>query len=57
MTDIRIFKGDGKRAEDVTRELAERITDLIYEYDKRISLAATLGVLHIVADGLLRDHD
>jgi hypothetical protein len=56
MTDIRILKG-GKRSEDVTRELAERITDLIYEYDKRISLAATLGVLQIVADGLLRDHD
>ena len=25
MTDIRIFKGDGKRAEDVTGELGDRI--------------------------------
>jgi hypothetical protein len=56
MTDIRILKG-GKRPEDVTSELAERIADLIYEYRGRITLAATLGVLQIVADGLLRDHD
>ena len=28
MTDIRIFKGDGKRAEDVTGELGDRIEAL-----------------------------
>ena len=32
MTDIRIFKGDGKRAEDVTGELGDRIKALVYEY-------------------------
>lgn len=57
MTDIRVLKGDGKRPEDVTSELAVRISDLIYEYKGRITLAATLGVLQIVADELLRDHD
>ncbi len=29
MSDIRIFKGDGKRAEDVTGELGDRIEALI----------------------------
>lgn len=57
MTDIRIFKGDGKRAEDVTGELADRIKALIYEYDGRITLAAAIGVLHLVADDIIRDHD
>ena len=57
MTDIRIFKGDGKRAEDVTGELADRIKALIYEYDGRITLAAAVGVLHLVADDIIRDHD
>jgi hypothetical protein len=57
MTDIRVFKGDGKRAEDVTGELGDRIKALIYEYDKRITLAAVIGVLHLVADDIIRDHD
>ena len=57
MTDIRILKGDGKRAEDVTGELGDRIKALIYEYDGRIPLAAAIGVLHLVADEIIRDHD
>lgn len=57
MTDIRIFKGDGKRAEDVTGELGDRIKALVYEYDKRITLAAAIGVLHIVAYEIIRDND
>ena len=57
MTDIRVFKGDGKRAEDVTGELGDRIKALIYEYDGRIPLAAAIGVLHLVADEIIRDHD
>lgn len=57
MTDIRVLKGDGKRAEDVTGELGDRIKALIYEYDGRIPLAAAIGVLHLVADEIIRDHD
>ncbi len=57
MTDIRVAKGDGKRAEDVTGELADRIKDLIYEYKGRMPLAAAIGVLHLVADEIIRDHD
>ena len=57
MTDIRILKGDGKRAEDVTGELGDRIKDLIYEYKGRMPLAAAIGVLHIVAHEIMRDHD
>ena len=57
MTDIRVLKGDGKRAEDVTGELSDRIKALIYEYDGRITLAAAIGVLHLVADDIIRDHD
>lgn len=57
MTDIRVLKGDGKRAEDVTGELGDRIKALIYEYDGRITLAAAIGVLHLVADDIIRDHD
>ena len=57
MSDIRVLKGDGKRAEDVTGELADRIKALIYEYDGRITLAAAIGVLHLVADDIIRDHD
>lgn len=57
MTDIRVLKGDGKRAEDVTGELADRIKTLIYEYEGRLPLAAAIGVLHLVADDIIRDHD
>lgn len=57
MTDIRVLKGDGKRAEDVTGELADRIKALIYEYDGRLTLAAAVGVLHIVAHEIIRDND
>lgn len=57
MTDIRILKGDGKRAEDVTGELAERIKALIYEYEGRLTLAAAVGVLHLVAYEITRDTD
>ena len=57
MTDLRVLKGDGKRAEDVTGELADRIKDLIYEYRGRMPLATAVGVLHIVAYEITRDSD
>ena len=57
VTDIRIFKGDGKRAEDVTGELGDRIKALIYEYSGRMPLAAAVGVLHLVAYEITRDSD
>ena len=57
MSDIRVLKGDGKRAEDVTGELADRIKALIYEYSGRIPLAAAIGVLHLVAYEITRDSD
>lgn len=57
MTDIRVLKGDGKRAEDVTGELHDRIKALIYEYEFRIPLASAIGVLHLVAYDITRDHD
>ena len=57
MTDIRILKGDGKRAEDVTGELGDRIKALVYEYSGRTPLAAAIGVLHIVAHEIIRDND
>ncbi len=57
MTDIRIFKGDGKRAEDVTGELGDRIKALIYEYSGRMPLAAAVGVLHLVAYEITKDSD
>lgn len=53
MTDLRVLPGDGKRPEDVTGEMAERIRELIYEYADRTTVAAAIGVLHIVAHELL----
>ena len=55
MTDIRVLKGDGKRAEDVTGELADRIKALVYEYSGRMPLAAAVGVLHLVAYEITTD--
>ena len=57
MTDIRVLKGDGKRAEDVTGEMADRIKALVYEYSGRMPLAAAIGVLHLVAYEITRDSD
>ena len=57
MTDIRIFKGNGKRAEDVTGEMGDRIKALVYTYSGRMPLAAAVGVLHIVAHEIIRDND
>jgi hypothetical protein len=36
MSDIRIFKGDGKRAEDVTGELGDRIKALTAKLAKAV---------------------
>ena len=52
---LRIIEGDGKRAEAVAGELAERITALIYEYEGRITVAAAVGVPHIVAAEIMED--
>lgn len=57
MSDIRVLPGDGKRPQDVTGELAERIHDLIREYNDRTTLAAAIGVLHIVAMELFQRHE
>ena len=57
MSDIRVLKGDGKRAEDVTGELGDRIKALVYEYSGRMPLAAAIGVLHLVAYDITRDSD
>jgi hypothetical protein len=43
----------GQRPEDVTGEMAERIKALIYEYENRTTLAAAIGVLHIVSAELI----
>lgn len=56
MTNLRVLSGDGKRAEDVTAEMAERIKELIYKYDGRVTLAAAVGVLRIVEHEILSDH-
>ena len=50
-----VLHGNGQRAEDMTGELAERIKALVYEYEGRITLAAAVGVLHIVAVELMGD--
>lgn len=50
-----ILRGSGQRPEDVTGEMADRIKALVYEYEGRATLAAAIGVLHIVAAELMRD--
>jgi len=53
-----VLHGSGQRAEDLTGEMAERIKDVIYEYEGRVTLAAAVGVLHIAAIELMGDsHD
>ena len=48
-----VVRGSGQRAEDMTGEMAERIRSLVYEYEGRVTLAAAVGVLHIVAVELM----
>ena len=50
-----LLHGSGQRAEDMTGEMAERIKALVYEYEGRVTLAAAVGVLHIVAVELMGD--
>jgi len=57
MTDIRVLKDNGERAEDLTGELGDRIKALVDEYSGRMTLAAAVGVLHLVAYDIIRDHD
>ena len=53
-----VVHGSGQRAEDMTGEMAERIRSLVYEYEGRVTLAAAVGVLHIVAVELMGEsHD
>ena len=44
---LKVFSG-GAPAHETAGEMAERITDLVYEYSDRIPLAAAIGVLEIV---------
>ena len=53
---IKIVKADGKRPEDVSGEMAEKIHAVIEEYTGRTTVAATVGVLHIVAREIMDDH-
>ncbi len=59
MTDLtskfRVHKG--RRPEDLTAELAERVNNVIHEYDGRMSLAAAIGALEIVKLELFKDHE
>ena len=50
---LEVLKTDGKRAEDLAGELAERIKSLVYEYDGRMALATAVGVLAIVQHELI----
>ena len=50
-----VVHGSGQRPEDMTGEMAERIRSLVYEYEGRVTLAAAVGVLHIVAVELMGD--
>lgn len=50
---FRVVGTDGKRTEDLTGEMAERIKAVIYEYSGRVTLAAAVGVLHIVAQEIV----
>jgi hypothetical protein len=52
-----VYLGTGQRSADISEEMANRIKELIYEYSKRTTLAAAIGVLHIVAKELIDDHE
>jgi hypothetical protein len=45
MTDIRVLKGDGKRAEDVTGELADRIEAMTAKLAKAVEALDRLARL------------
>ena len=49
---LRVFKG-GAPTHETAGEMAERITDLVYEYADRIPLAAAVGVLEVVKSEIL----
>lgn len=53
---LRVINSDGKRPEDLTGELAEKLKEAIYQYDGRMTLAAAVGVLHIVAAEIIREN-
>jgi len=52
---LTVISGGGKRPQDVTEEMADRIKAVIYDYSDRTTLAAALGVLHIVAREILEE--
>jgi hypothetical protein len=52
---LKVIPGAGQRAEDVTGEMADRIREVIYEYNGRMTLAAAIGVLIMVQHELIAD--
>ena len=52
---LHILTGDGKRAEDVAAEMAERIKAVIYDYAGKTTVATAVGVLHIVAREIMEE--
>lgn len=50
-----LLSGGGQRSEDLTGEMAVRIKELIYEYSGRVTLAAAVGALHIVAHEMIEE--
>lgn len=56
MTILRTIEGSGKRAHDTAGELAERIKELVYEYEG-VPLATAIGALEIAKWELLREQE
>jgi hypothetical protein len=52
---LKVIPGAGQRAEDLTGEMAQRIIEVIYEYNGRMTFAAAVGVLTIVQHELIAD--
>ena len=52
---IKAFEGGGKRPEDVTAEMCDRIKEVVYEYAGKTTLAAAVGALEIAKAEIIRD--
>jgi len=49
------IEGTGRRAEDISQEMADRIKEIIYEYAGVTTVPAAVGVLHIVAAEIIEE--
>lgn len=57
MSNLKLLEGMRKSHGEIVYEMAYRINEIVYEYVGEVPLATAVGILEIVKQELINDHD